>query len=64
MRPVVNLIMLLVLAFSDWPVQQDVRRLRRELAELDEYGGGRRYGGSQGFPRKDPEGEGETGYRQ
>ena len=64
--PIVSLIMMLVLAFGDWPVQQEVRRLRRELAELEEYGrGGGSYGGrSQGLPRKDPEGEGETGYRQ
>ena len=62
--PLVNFIMLLVLAFGDWPVQQELRRLRRELAERDEYGGRRLGGGSAGFLKKDPEGEGETGYRQ
>lgn len=28
--PVVNLIMLLFLAFSDWPVHEELRRLRAE----------------------------------
>jgi len=62
--PVVNLIMLLVLAFGDWPVQQELRRLRRELAERDESGGRRLGGGAPGFLKKDPEAGGETGYRQ
>jgi hypothetical protein len=63
--PIVNLIMLLVLAFGDWPVQQELRRLRRELGERDEYGGGRRLGGgAPGFLKRDPEAGEETGYRQ
>lgn len=61
--PIVNLIMLLVLAFGDWPVQQEVRRLRRELAERDEYGRGRLGRPPEGFLRREREGEGETGYR-
>ncbi len=62
--PIVNLIMLLVLAFGDWPVQQELRRLRRELAEHDEYGGRAYGGGWAGLLKRDREGEGETGYRQ
>ena len=58
--PIINLIMLLVLAFAEWPVQAEVRRLRRELAERDEYGGGGgMYGGSPRPPRRGVGGEGE-----
>ena len=64
--PIINLIMLLVLAFGEWPIQQEVRRLRRALDDRDGYGGEGRFGGD--LPRRDPprrpEGEGDFGYRQ
>ena len=64
--PIINLIMLLVLAFGEWPIQQEVRRLRRALDDRDEYGGGRRFGGDLPSvdPRRRPEGESDPGYRQ
>ena len=59
MLPIINLVMLLILAFGEWPVQQEVRRLRRELADLDDYRGGRPYGGEA--PRRSPRGEDDRG---
>ena len=64
--PIINFIMLLVLAFGEWPIQQEVRRLRRALDEREDYGGGRRFGGD--LPPRDsgrrPGGEGDIGYRE
>jgi hypothetical protein len=51
--PIVNIVMLLVLAFGEWPVLQEVRRLRRELEDRDDYGG-RRY--ERPVFGRDPEG--------
>jgi hypothetical protein len=64
--PIVSLIMLLVLAFGDWPIQQEVRRLRRALGERDDFGGGRRYGGEpmRDYPPSRPLNEGDQGYMQ
>ena len=59
--PIINLIMLLILAFSEWPVLKEVRRLRQELADREDYGG-RRYGGDAPRPPERPPGEGEYGY--
>ena len=61
--PIVGFIMLLVLAFGDWPIQQEVRRLRRELGDRDDYRGGRGYGGEapRDLPRRKPEGEDDFG---
>jgi len=59
--PIVNLIMLLVLAFSEWPVLREVRQLRRELADRDDYGG-RRSSGNPPMPPERPRGEGDYGY--
>jgi hypothetical protein len=52
--PIVNLVMFLVLAFGEWPVVQEMRRLRRDLHDQDEYGG-RRY--ERPVFGRDPEGE-------
>ena len=62
--PIVGFIMLLVLAFGDWPVQQEVRRLRRELADRNDYGGGRQFGGGPlgDNPPIRPRNEGDQGY--
>ena len=32
--PIANFIILLILAFSEWPVQKEVRRLREEIRRL------------------------------
>jgi len=55
--PLVNLIMLLVLAFGEWPVEAEVRRLRRELADREGYGGDQ-----PRPPAGPPRGEGDYGY--
>jgi hypothetical protein len=58
--PIINIIMLLVLAFGEWPVEAEVRRLRRALADREDYGGGGRgYGGDQPRP---PRGGDDYGY--
>jgi hypothetical protein len=61
--PIVNFIMLLILAFGEWPVHRELRRLQQELADREAYGGGRRFGGDPYRPPEQPRrGEGDTGY--
>jgi hypothetical protein len=64
--PIIGFIMILVLAFGDWPIQQEVRRLRRQLGDRDDYEGGRRSGGGPGRdnPLLRPRDEGDQGYTQ
>jgi uncharacterized membrane protein len=40
--PIANLVMLLILAFSEWPIEREVKMLR---AQLGGYGGGTGYTG-------------------
>jgi hypothetical protein len=35
--PLVNLIMLLILAFGEWPIQREVQQLRQQLAQQPYY---------------------------
>jgi hypothetical protein len=46
--PIVNLVMVLVFAFSDWPVLQEVRALRAQSPTWSGYGPGSGYGGGLG----------------
>jgi len=48
--PVVNLIMMLVFCFKEWPVTREVRELRAQLAASQRgYGGANPYGNQQSF---------------
>lgn len=47
--PLVNLVMLLVFAFSEWPVVREVKMLRAQLSSRPGYGPPPGYGGGAGF---------------
>ena len=49
--PVVNLIMMLVFCFKEWPVTREVRELRAQLATAQ-----RGYGAGTGYPQSPPYG--------
>ena len=62
--PIVNFIMLLVLAFGDWPILQEVRRLRR--LDQEDYRGRRGYDDEppRGFMLRKPLSEDDQGITQ
>jgi len=43
--PIANFVLLLILAFSEWPIEREVKALRAQLAGGGGYGGGTGYTG-------------------